>query len=375
MTCGAGDTRWDEAGVRRKCLADTQRLQSGSPYTSNLSSLRLGRAAIYGQPLLGQAAELSTVLKGPRGRLRPRRVTRVTQGLRLAKRCNWDSNSTWTSCCFWIQFPTDIIQILFLSCWSQRGKWQNVECLLSMFQRFTDGVSLEQFSITKGLLLKDALSFCLYYCCYCLFSLISSTAPIISDCLFFMRRTPHWKIRKQYFLKTWSFLQAVVQSLSHVWCVATLWTAACWVSLSFTISQSLLKLMSIKLVIPSNHLIICCPPLLLPSVFPSIRVFSNKLVLCIGWPKYGSFSVSISPFNGYSGLISFRIDWLYLLAIHGTLKSLLQHHSSKASILCCSAFFMVQFSHPYLKSSGPQEASLRTQLVEVIGFQLSYLKS
>ena len=126
---------------------------------------------------------------------------------------------------------------------------------------------------------------------------------------------------------------------------ATPWTAACQASLSFTISRSLLKLMSIKLVIPSNHLIFCCPLLLLPSILSSIRVFSNESALHIRWPKYWSFS--ISPSNEYSGLISFRMDWLGLLAVQGTLKSLLQHHSSKASILRHSAFFIVQASHPY----------------------------
>ena len=119
-------------------------------------------------------------------------------------------------------------------------------------------------------------------------------------------------------------------------------------SLSFTNSWSLLKLMSIDLVMPSNHFILCCPLLLLPSIFPSIRVFSNELALHIRWPKYWSFSYSISPSNEYSGLISFRIDWFDLLAVQVTLKSLLQHYSSKASILQCSAFFMVQLSHPYM---------------------------
>ena len=116
-------------------------------------------------------------------------------------------------------------------------------------------------------------------------------------------------------------------------------------SLSITNSQSLLKL-PIELVMPSNHLILCRPFLLPPSIFPSIRIFSNESVLRIRWPKYWSFSFSISPSNEYSGLISFRIDWLDLLAVQGTLKSLLQHHSSKASILWCSAFFIVQLSHP-----------------------------
>ena len=123
----------------------------------------------------------------------------------------------------------------------------------------------------------------------------------------------------------------------------TPWTAAHQASLPITNSRSLLKLMSIQLVMPSNHLILCHPLLLLPSIFPSIRVFLNKSVLCIRWPKY--WSLSISPSNEYSGLIFFRMDWLDLLAVQGTLKSLLQHHSSKASILQCSASFIVQLSH------------------------------
>ena len=117
-------------------------------------------------------------------------------------------------------------------------------------------------------------------------------------------------------------------------------------TLSVTNSQSLLKLMSIESVMPSSHLILCCPLLLLPSIFPSIRVFSNESVLHIRWPKCWSFSFSISPSNEYSGLISFRIDWFDLLTVQGNLKSLLQHHSSKASILRCSTFFIVQLSHP-----------------------------
>ena len=128
----------------------------------------------------------------------------------------------------------------------------------------------------------------------------------------------------------------------------TPWTAACQASLFITNSQSLPKLMSIELVMPSNHLILCRPLLLPPSIFPSIRVFSNESVLHITWPKYWSFSFSISPSNEYSGLISFRMDWLDLLAVQGTLKSLLQLHSPKASILWHSAFFIVQLSHPYM---------------------------
>ena len=122
--------------------------------------------------------------------------------------------------------------------------------------------------------------------------------------------------------------------------------------LSFTISQSLLKFMSIELMMPSNHLILCHPLLLLPSIFPSIRVFSNESALGISWPKYWSFSFSISPSSGYSGLISSRMDWLDLLAVQGTLKSLLQPHSSKASILWLSAFLMVQLSHPHMTTGN-----------------------
>ena len=122
----------------------------------------------------------------------------------------------------------------------------------------------------------------------------------------------------------------------------------CQASRSATNFQSLLKLMFIESVMPSNHLTLCCPFLLPPSLFPSIRVFSSESVLRIRLPKYWSFSFSISPFNEYSGLISFRMDWLDLLAVQGTLKSLLQHHSSKASILRCSAFFIVHFSYPYM---------------------------
>lgn len=139
-----------------------------------------------------------------------------------------------------------------------------------------------------------------------------------------------------------------VQSLSRVRLFATPWTAAHQASLSITNSWSLLKLMSIELVMPSNHLILYRPLLLPPSIFPSIRVFSNESVLHIRWPKYWSCSFSISPSNEYSGLISFRIDWLDLLAAQGTLKSLLQHHSAKASILWCSAFFIVQLSHQHM---------------------------
>ena len=139
-----------------------------------------------------------------------------------------------------------------------------------------------------------------------------------------------------------------VQSLSHVWLFVTPWTTAHQSSLSITNSQSLPKLMSTESAMPSNHLILCRPLLLPPSIFPSIRVFSNESALHIRWPKYWSFSFNISPSNEHSGLISFWMDWLDRLAVQGTLKSLLQHHSSKASILRHSAFFIVQLSHPYM---------------------------
>ena len=141
---------------------------------------------------------------------------------------------------------------------------------------------------------------------------------------------------------------SLVQSLSCVWLFATPWIAARQASRSITNSRSLLKLMPIKSVMPSIHLILCRPLLLLPSIPPSIRVFSNESTLLMRWPKYCSFSFSISPSNEHPGLISFRMDWLDLLAAQGTLKSLLQHHSSKASIFRHSAFFTVQLSHPYM---------------------------
>ena len=155
------------------------------------------------------------------------------------------------------------------------------------------------------------------------------------------------------------------QYLSHVRLFVTPWAAARQASLSITSSWSLLKLISIELVMPSNHLILC-HPLLLPSGFPSIRVFSNELALCIRWPKYWSFSFSISPSNEYSGLISFRIDWFDLLAVQGTLKSLLQHHSLKASVLRCSAFFIVQLSHTYMTTGKTKALTRRTFVSKVM---------
>ena len=159
---------------------------------------------------------------------------------------------------------------------------------------------------------------------------------------FFVSRTERLRIiMKQKEYKT----NQSGQSLSRVQLFGTPWTTARQASLSITNYWSLPKLMSIETVMPSNYLILC-RPLLLPSTFPSIRVFSNESALCIRWPKYWSYSFNISPSSEHPGLISFRMDWLDLLAVHGTLKRILQHHSSKASILLCSAFFIVQLSHP-----------------------------
>ena len=155
----------------------------------------------------------------------------------------------------------------------------------------------------------------------------------------------------------------------------TPWTVACQASLSFTISQRLPKLTSIESVIPSNCLIVCRPLLLLPSIFLSIRVFSNDSVLLIRWPKYWSFSFNISPSNEHSGLISFRMDWLDLLAVQGTLKSILQHHSSKVSILQCSAFFIVQLSHPYMTPGKTIALTRRTFISKVMSLILNMLSS
>jgi len=164
-----------------------------------------------------------------------------------------------------------------------------------------------------------------------------------------------------------------VQSLSRVWLFVTPWTAARQASLSITNSRCLLKLMSIKSVMPSIHLILCRPLLLLSSIFLSIRVFSKESVLHIRWPKYWSLSFSISPSNEYSGLISFRMDWLDLLAIQGTLKSLLQHYSSKTSILWHSAFFIVQLSHPYMTTGKTIALTRQTFVGKVISLLLNVL--
>ena len=161
-----------------------------------------------------------------------------------------------------------------------------------------------------------------------------------------------------------------VQSLSHVLLFVTSWTATHQDSLAITNSWSPPKPISIESVMPSNHLILCHSPLLLPSIFPSIRVFSNESALCIRWPKYWSFSFSISPSNEYSGLVSFRMDCLDLLAVQGTLKSLLQQHSSTASILRHSIFFIVQLSHPYMTTGKNIAFTRRTFVGKVISLLL-----
>ena len=172
----------------------------------------------------------------------------------------------------------------------------------------------------------------------------------------------------------WSVQFSSVQSLSHVWLFVTPWTAARLASLSIENSQILLKLMSIESVMPSNHLILCCPLLLSHSIFPSIRVFLNESVFCIRWPKYKSFRFSKSLSNEHLGLISFRMDWLDLLLSKVCSEYLLQHHSSKASILLCSAFFIVQLSDPYM-TTGKTIALSRWTFVDKVMSQLFYMLS
>ena len=191
-----------------------------------------------------------------------------------------------------------------------------------------------------------------------------------------------WCCLSGWFQTSWSYSRSSplnpirsVQSLSRVQLFVTPWTAARQASLSITNSWSLLKLMSIESVMPSNHLILCRHLFLPPSIFPSIRVFSNESVLRIKWPKYWSFSFSISPSNEYSGLISFRIYWFDLLAVQGTLKSLLQHHSLKASILWRSAFFIVQLSHPYMTSGKIIALTRWTFVGKVMSLRLNMLSS
>ena len=165
----------------------------------------------------------------------------------------------------------------------------------------------------------------------------------------------------------------IVQSLSHVQLFVTPWTAACQASLSITNSWSLLKLMSIELVVPSNQLILCCLLFLLPSIFPSSKVLSNESLLHIRWPKYWSFSFSIIPSIEYSGLISFRMDWLYHFAVQGILKSLLQHHSSKASVLQHSALFIVQLLHLYMTTGKTIALTRQTFVGKVMSLLFNML--
>ena len=186
-----------------------------------------------------------------------------------------------------------------------------------------------------------------------------------------------WVISLCYFLlllkvsPLWSF--SSVQLLRHVWLFATPWITARQASLSITNSQSSLRLTSIESVMPSSHLILCRPLLLLPPIPPSIRIFSNESTLCMRWPKYWSFSFSIIPSKEISGLLSFRMDWLDLLAVQGTLKSLLQHHGSKGSILRCSAFFTVQLSHPYMTTGKTIALTRQTFVGRVMSLLLNML--
>ena len=191
-----------------------------------------------------------------------------------------------------------------------------------------------------------------------------------------------WVTKSQMWLNTHAHICCIasnnlklssVQLLIRVRLFATPWITACQASLSIINSQGPSKPMSIELVMPSNHLILCRPLLLLPSIFPSIRVFSNESALCIRWTKYWSFSFNISPSNEHPGLISFRMDWLDLLAVQGTLKSLLQHCSSKASILRCSAFFIVQLSHPYMTTGKTTALNRRIFVDKVMSLLFSML--
>ena len=170
---------------------------------------------------------------------------------------------------------------------------------------------------------------------------------------------------------TYTVQFSLVQSLSHVWLFETPWTAARQASLSITNSRSSIRFTSIESVMPSSHLILCRPLLLLPPILPSIRVFSNESTLRMRWPKYWSFSFNISPSNEHPGLISFRMDWLDLLAVQGTIKSLLQHHSSKASILLCSAFLIVHVSHPYMTTGKTIALTSRTFVGKVMSLPLN----
>ena len=237
------------------------------------------------------------------------------------------------------------------------------------FLSFTISRSLVKFMSIESVMSSNHLVLCclllsLYY--YCIKSLLSNfnhhfvhmstythihTLPLCSSKLERKVQYISWTMKVICYISRFLLIYlhiSSVQLLSRVWLFVTPWTAAHQASLSVTNSRSLSKPMSIESVMLSSHLILCLPLLLLPSIFPSIRIFSNELALCITWPKYWSFSFNISPSNEHPGLISFRMDWFNLLAVQGTLKSLLRHHSSKASFLRRSAFFRVQLSHPYM---------------------------
>ena len=221
--------------------------------------------------------------------------------------------------------------------------------------------------LLQGIFLTQESNSCILHCRWILYCLATRKAQgyfrqhIDKSCFFIHSVTLSFDSTFNQF----KFSISSVQLLTHVQLFVTPWTAACQVSLSITNSLSLLKLMSIESMIPSNHLILCCPILLLPSIFLSNRVFSNESVLCLRGPKYWSFSFSISLSNVYSGLISFRTDW-FDLAIQGTHKSLLQHHSSKASILQHSAFFMVHLSHSYMTIGNGIALAIQTCVSKVM---------
>ena len=202
-------------------------------------------------------------------------------------------------------------------------------------------------------------------------SLMSYSAWIflVSSCVLFL----FCIVEISYLVRWFIYAFSSVQSLSHVQLFVTPWIVACQASLSITNSQSLFKLMSIELVMSSNHLILCHPLLLLPPILPSIRVFSSESALPMRWPKYWSFSFSISPSNEHPGLIAFRMNWLDLLAVQGTLKSLLQHHSAKAPILWHSAFFTVQLSHPYMTTGKTIALTRHTFLGKVMSLLFNML--
>ena len=256
-------------------------------------------------------------------------------------------------------------------CWKMNSRWVTVS--LSSW-----AYALWQLHILPTWIVLQSLS-----CILLVTGVASFATPYCSTPGF---PVPTWTQHSNLYLRPSPFLSPpdcyiqlptchlfIVQSLSHVLLFATPWNAACQASLSFTISWTLLKLMSIELVMPSNRFVLCHPVLLLPSVFPSIRVFSNESGLYFRWSKYWSISFSISPSNEYSGLISFRMDWLDLLAVQGTLKSLLQHYSSKASILQHSTCFLVQLSHPYMTTRKTIFLTIMTFVTKMVSLLFNRL--